>query len=57
MTSPDYITHEEIRQRAHELWERAGRPDGKHEEHWLTAERELQQQREHVRPEDIPSDN
>lgn len=34
-------TEEAIRTRAYELWERAGRPDGGHEEHWLEAERQL----------------
>jgi hypothetical protein len=32
---------EEIRRRAHELWERAGCPDGEHQAHWLQAEREI----------------
>ena len=31
----------QIRERAHELWEQAGRPEGKAVEHWLQAEREL----------------
>ena len=30
-----------IRQRAHEIWEREGRPDARHEEHWRMAEQEL----------------
>jgi hypothetical protein len=30
-----------IRQRAHELWEREGRPDGAHERHWQQAEGEI----------------
>lgn len=30
-----------IRARAHELWEREGRPDGRALAHWLRAEREL----------------
>lgn len=34
--------HERIRRRAHEIWEREGRPDGKHDEHWSRAEREVQ---------------
>lgn len=33
--------HERIRQRAHEIWEEEGRPDGKHEEHWRQAAEEL----------------
>ncbi|NYZ17321.1 DUF2934 domain-containing protein [Azospirillum sp. RWY-5-1] len=30
-----------IRDRAYELWESEGRPDGRHEEHWHQARREL----------------
>ncbi|HSI41894.1 MAG TPA: DUF2934 domain-containing protein [Xanthobacteraceae bacterium] len=26
-----------IRERAHQLWEEEGRPDGRHEHHWLRA--------------------
>jgi hypothetical protein len=34
--------HEErIRERAYEIWERAGRPEGKTVEHWLQAEAEV----------------
>ncbi len=34
--------HEErIRERAYEIWERAGRPEGKTVEHWLQAESEI----------------
>ena len=29
-----------IRERAYELWEREGRPQGRHLDHWLQAERE-----------------
>jgi hypothetical protein len=31
-----------IRQRAHEIWEREGRPDGRHHEHWAQARREIE---------------
>jgi hypothetical protein len=31
-----------IRAKAHALWEAAGKPHGRHEEFWLEAERELQ---------------
>jgi hypothetical protein len=34
-----------IRQKAHELWEHAGRPDHKADEHWSKAEQEVD--REH----------
>ena len=30
-----------IQARAHELWEQAGRPHGRHDEHWSQAEREI----------------
>ncbi|MEO7600522.1 MAG: DUF2934 domain-containing protein [Opitutus sp.] len=35
-------SHDEICQRAQQLWETLGRPDGRDEEIWLQAERELQ---------------
>lgn len=33
---------EHVRQRAHEIWEKAGRPDGQHESHWEQAYREIE---------------
>jgi hypothetical protein len=39
MTAPD--VSEKIKQRAHELWEAGGRPEGRELEFWLQAEREL----------------
>ncbi len=33
--------HEKIAIRAYEIWQESGRPNGKHEEHWYRAEREL----------------
>lgn len=33
--------HERIRQRAHEIWEQAGRPEGAHMEHWDRATVEI----------------
>jgi len=38
MTKP---TEDQIRQRAHELWEQNHRPDGRDDEFWHQAEREL----------------
>jgi hypothetical protein len=35
-------TEHQIRQRAHQLWELAGRPEGRDEQIWLEAERELE---------------
>ena len=30
-----------IRRRAHEIWEREGRPDGRHDDHWTLAKEEI----------------
>lgn len=38
------ITYEQIAQRAYEIWNKEGRPDGKAHEHWLRAEQELRNQ-------------
>ena len=35
---------EAIRQRAHEIWQAEGRPDGRAHEHWCRAEAEVRQQ-------------
>jgi hypothetical protein len=43
--APDDITPEQIRERAHELWERNHRPEGFDLEFWLLAERELRAER------------
>lgn len=48
MKSPDYITHEEIRLRASELWQRAGQPQGRDTEFWLAAEHELRREHDAV---------
>jgi hypothetical protein len=37
-----YPTDEQIRIRAHELWKKAGKPEGKQDELWHLAEQELQ---------------
>lgn len=34
-------TEERIRARAHQIWNDAGQPDGRHEEHWEQATREI----------------
>jgi Protein of unknown function (DUF2934) len=36
-------TEDQIRQRAQEIWERNHRPDGRDDEFWYQAERELQE--------------
>jgi hypothetical protein len=33
--------YEAIRKRAYEIWERRGRPEGQHDDHWREAEAEL----------------
>jgi hypothetical protein len=35
--------YNEVSKRAYELWENAGKPDGKDNEFWLQAEREVHQ--------------
>ncbi|ATC65228.1 hypothetical protein CMV30_15405 [Nibricoccus aquaticus] len=35
------VEHEEIARRAHELWEQDGRQDGRDQEHWIEAEKQL----------------
>jgi hypothetical protein len=41
--TPREFTHEEIADRAKRLWENRGRPEGRDEEIWLEAERELRE--------------
>jgi hypothetical protein len=36
-------TEEQIRVRAHELWEQAGKPEGREDEFWHQAEKEMSQ--------------
>lgn len=38
------IAEDEIRKKAHELWEAAGKPQGRDEEFWFEAERQLQEE-------------
>ncbi len=39
------IDEDDIRARAHQLWERAGKPDGNDRQFWLEAERQLKEER------------
>ncbi|MDB5509902.1 MAG: hypothetical protein JWL93_2371 [Hyphomicrobiales bacterium] len=39
-TSMQSGENERVRQKAYELWEKEGRPEGKHEDHWHRAARE-----------------
>ncbi len=40
----DQDHQERIRQRAHEIWESEGRPEGRDSDHWNQAEQELRDQ-------------
>lgn len=46
---------ERIRKRAHELWEAAGRPEGKQDEHWFQATREIDQGAGEIGGDDLPN--
>jgi hypothetical protein len=37
----EYPTDDQIRERAYQLWEQVGRPEGRADEFWHAAEREL----------------
>lgn len=39
------LSPQEIAERAYQIFEREGRPDGQDQEHWFRAERELQSER------------
>ncbi len=45
-----------IRRRAHEQWEKDGRPDGRHQEHWRQASQEMEGGNESPRQTDPASD-
>jgi hypothetical protein len=45
-TNPVGQSRDEVARRAYELWEEAGRPDGRSEEFWLRAEEEFRHRRE-----------
>jgi hypothetical protein len=38
------VEEQKIRERAHQLWEQAGRPEGKEQQFWLEAERLLKEE-------------
>ena len=38
---PAAVTDEQVRERAHQMWEQAGRPDGDGTEYWYRAQQEL----------------
>jgi len=39
----DQPTDDKLRERAHQLWEQAGRPEGRQDEFWYQAEQELRE--------------
>src|SRR5688572_15610330 len=43
------IQSEQIQAKAHELWQKAGSPEGRDLEFWLAAEHELRREREDIR--------
>ena len=44
-----------IRQRAYELWQQDGAPDGKPDDHWYQAEREIDQGGGEIEGDDVPN--
>lgn len=44
-----------IRDRAHNIWEEEGRPDNRHDEHWLQAEREISHEDGGLEGDDVPN--
>lgn len=42
-----------IRARAHDMWESEGRPDHRHDEHWLQAEREISHEDDTLEGDDV----
>jgi hypothetical protein len=50
-------TKEQIIHRAYELWEQAGKPEGRDQEFYHQAEKELQAQPAEERVKEIPGDS
>ena len=46
---------EKIRLRAHSIWESEGAPDGRHEDHWFQAEREILHEFDQLDGDDVPN--
>ena len=49
-------TKEQISNRAYELWEQAGKPEGRDEEFYLQAEKELQEELRLEPPGSLPGE-
>lgn len=46
-------TEQQIREYAHQLWEKAGKPEGRENEFWHAAEIELNNKKPGTPPEDV----
>lgn len=44
-----------IRNRAYALWQQAGSPEGRHDDHWLQAEHEIDHGDGEIGPDDEPN--
>jgi hypothetical protein len=44
------INDERVRERAKQIWEQAGKPEGRDEEFWHEAERQIMQEEQDNRP-------
>ena len=49
----DQDHQERIKQRAHEIWESEGRPEGRDSDHWSRAEQELRSEMGGEQPADL----
>jgi Protein of unknown function (DUF2934) len=47
------INEEEILKRAYEIWEKSGKPNGRDDDFWHLAERELQEEAVRPPPEEV----
>ncbi len=46
---------QKIRERAYEIWDREGRPLGRELEHWMQAQREIDQGEGEIGGDDVPN--
>ncbi|AJD44640.1 DUF2934 domain-containing protein [Rhizobium sp. SEMIA 4085] len=49
------IHEDEVRRRAHAIWEREGRPEGRQEDHWIQAKGEIEREAGEIEGDDLPS--
>ncbi|WP_160004220.1 DUF2934 domain-containing protein [Rhizobium sp. 18055] len=45
----------DVRERAHAIWEREGKPEGKHQDHWTQAEHEISHAGDQLEGDDLPN--